>query len=172
MERIAFLIIAIFCLKFSIQYFIELKEEITLRISLIFMSLSFAIVAIKYIIPIPLLILFGHLFFVISLLVFIIHLLKNRFFDKYPLYYRTMFFTTILVFLRYLFKLNHFPAVGLFNILLIIPMIFGLIITLKEKQLIENKPFNLIMAIVVIDFLRFVHGFLYPLIFFIRPIID
>lgn len=160
MEKIPFLIITIFCLRLTIKYFFELKNERLLQSTLMFMGASFLLVAANFIFLYPVLPLIGLLSFMFSLVLFLIHLIKQKFTKEKSFYLGVMATTTVLVFLRFLFQFNHYPGAVLLNFILIIPLILGLIITFKKYQIKESKPFNLVIVMMVIDFVRFVHRFL------------
>lgn len=92
---------------------------------------------------------------IIAPLIFSIYLFINRKTGKEKNIRLLMIIPSLALLISYIFKLLHLEGAAVINLSMIIPVILGLIIVFKKKQIIETKPFQLILIFLIIDVITF-----------------
>lgn len=92
---------------------------------------------------------------IIAPLIFSIYLFTYRKEGKEKNIRLLMIIPSLALLISYIFKLLHLQGAAIINLVMIIPIILGLIIIFNKRQIIETKPFQLILIFLIIDLITF-----------------
>jgi uncharacterized membrane protein YfcA len=157
MESLIFSILVASILFLEVKYFDDLKSTKHLK----WIILSMMVAPVGYFFNLLLHISFIQplSFFIgifCSSVAFLIYLLKQDSSKTHKVNSRIMIFSTSSLIVHWIIKMGHFPGAYFINAAMLIPLLLGLYATLNKHQTKENKPFNIVMAYLIIDMLTFI----------------
>ena len=156
MNSTIFLILYISILILTGKYIVELKSDKTLVVVLVLFGNTCLGYILKYIFHAPLFISIGLISgMIVAPIILSIYLLRLKGNKKEKSMRFLMLIPTVGIFINYLFKALHMPGAEIINILMIISITVGGYIVLKNPQLKEIRPFQVMLIFIIIDVLTF-----------------
>lgn len=156
MKNIFSLILILSILILIIKYIIDLKANRYLMIILIFIGIANLSYLLSHFLSVKFTSIGLIAGIIISPLLFIIYLLKGDENKNVQKVKTLMLIPSTGIFISYLSKSMHWPGAATINLVMIVPILFGIYLVFKSTQLEETKVMQIFLIILSIDFMHFV----------------